>query len=155
MIPTVRGLDSLCCCYIYTRACFVRVLRSSPCSKPRPQRGQYLQFGRFVTLHTGLLYSRSGVHLAFLCNHTVLKGEFSVGSLAEGMFSIRAAAEGVQFSRERERESAREEMRMLFLISIRLPHRKRHVNNILYKLLQQHTWSATLYSSELKCTTPL
>jgi len=57
----------------------------------------------------------SGIHLAFLCSHTVLKGDFSVESLAEGMFSIRADVEGVQFSRERERESTQEQMRMLFL----------------------------------------
>lgn len=60
-----------------------------------------------------LFSEMSGVPLAFLCNHTVLKGDFSVGSLAKGIFSIRADVEGIQFSRERERART-EQKRVLF-----------------------------------------
>lgn len=61
-----------------------------------------------------------------------------MGSLAEGIFCIRADVEGIQFSREREGESTGTDANAVLRISIQLPHRKRHINNILYKLLQQH-----------------
>lgn len=60
-----------------------------------------------------------------------------MGCLAKSMFCIRADVEGAQFSREGERDY-RNSANAVLRISIQLPHRKRHINNILYKLLQQH-----------------
>ena len=64
--------------------------------------------------------------------------------------------EGVEFSRERERESIETDANVVLRISIQLPHRKRHINNILYKLLQQHMLICnTVHGSDVKCTTPV
>lgn len=122
---------------------------------PEPWQGQYLQFGRVVTLypHRFLLFSEMKQHSpCMLWNHTVLKGDFSVGSLAKGMFSIRAGVEGVQFSREGEGESTGREANVVLIISVQLPHGKRHINNILYKLWQQHmlVCNAVQFSSKVR-----
>lgn len=63
-----------------------------------------------------------------------------MGCLAEGMFCIRADMEGVQFSREGKRKRLREqcECSSQNIDTASTQKKKRHVNNILYKLLQQH-----------------
>lgn len=49
-----------------------------------------------------------------------------MGSLAKGMFCIRAGAEGTQFSRERERGITATDANVVLRISEQLPHRKGH-----------------------------
>lgn len=60
-----------------------------------------------------------------------------MGCLAEGMFCIRADVEGVQFTRKGERERLREQCKCSSQnIDTASTQKKRHINNILYKLLQ-------------------
>lgn len=62
-----------------------------------------------------------------------------MGCLAEGMFCIGADVEGVQFSREGKRERLPEQCKCSSQnIDTTSTQKKRHINNILYKLLQQH-----------------
>lgn len=67
-----------------------------------------------------------------------------------------AEVQGTPFSRERAGERVMGTGADVVLRkSVRLPHRKRHINNILYKLLQQNMLICNSVSSDLKCTAPI
>lgn len=68
---------------------------------------------------------------------------------------MRAEVQGTPFSRERAGERVMgTDANVVLGKSVRLPHGKRHINNILYKLLQQNMLICNTVSSDLKCTTP-
>lgn len=138
MIPTVRFQGSLSCCCIYTCAFLVHFLRSSTSS--RSQQGQCLQRWPFAMLHVGFLYSQRHSSSVLSASYETIQFSQENSELRaepRAFCQSRGGGHTVQ-QREGERESPGTEGNVVLRISVHLPHRKRHINNILYKLLQQH-----------------